>query len=372
MTKHVADWPAAIVESSKDAIVAHDLSGMITVWNDAARVLLGYRSDEVRGRLIDMLIPPSGLEEEQRLRARLAGDVDVSVCRTSMLARDGHIVEVSATFSRVVSSAGVTLGVSRALRGVGGHLEGDNPRSSEASRSRGRFFGNMSHELRTPLISIIGFTDLLYSGAVGIDSPKHHEFLGYISSSGHHLLKLIDDMLEASKAALGSLDFSPEPVRLTVLVAHTLNILQSMIRHKRLAVACDVDPEVDALDLDASRLRQVIYNFLSNAITCSQHDGRVSIRAHPHGPAHFRLEVEDDGVGIGTDALTTLFDDSRPRDTLLPGDGAQGTGLGLALARRLIEAQGGRVGVRSMPGGGAIFRFVLNRRHGTGGHGLDL
>ena len=370
MSEQITDWPAVLVESSPDALVAHDTGGIIVIWNEAARVLTGYPADEVLGRSMDLLIPESGIEDERRLARLLAGGVDVAPFRSTLRARDGRMLEVSVVLSRLVSRAGRTFGASRLLRDVS-RLEGEDSRASKAGRVRSRFLGSLSHELRTPLISIIGFSDLLYSGAVAVDSPRHQEFVGYIATSGRHLLKLIDDMLDVSKAALGTLEFAPTTVGLTVLVAQTVELLQPMIRHKRLALSWGVDPEVDALELDASHLQQVIYNFLSNAIACSQLEGRVSIRAQPHGPAHFRLEVEDDGVGIGTD-LTTLLDAARPRDDLLAGEEEQGTGLGLGLARGLVEAQGGSVGVRSMPGGGAIFSCVLNRRHGTGGHGLDL
>jgi PAS domain S-box-containing protein len=239
-------------------------------------------------------------------------------------------------------------------------LEAENRQIQDANRLKSQFLANMSHELRTPLNAIIGFAELMHSGAVRPDSPKHHDFLGHIASSGHHLLQLINDVLDLSKVESGKFEFFPEPVDLTQLVREVTDVLRSGAQHKRIQLGTDIDSALGELQLDPARLRQVLYNYLSNAIKFTPEGGQVTVRARPHGPLHFRLEVEDNGIGIAPADLPRLFVEFQQLDA---GHSKQhqGTGLGLVLTRRLVEGQGGRVGVRSEPGSGSVFHLVLAR-----------
>ena len=243
-------------------------------------------------------------------------------------------------------------------------LEGENRQIQEANRLKSQFLANMSHELRTPLTAIIGFADLLQMGAIPQGAPQHQTFLGHIGSSGRHLLRLINDVLDLSKIESGKFEFFPEPVDLPVLVQDVLNILQTEIQRKQLRVTADIDPSLGPLMLDGSRLKQVLYNYLSNAIKFTPQGGAVTVRALAAGARHFRLEVEDTGVGIAAPDLPRLFTAYQQLDA---GSTKvhEGSGLGLALTRRLVMAQGGSVGVSSRPGQGSVFHAVMNRVHGT-------
>jgi DNA-binding response OmpR family regulator len=240
-------------------------------------------------------------------------------------------------------------------------LEADNARIQEANRLKSEFLANMSHELRTPLNAIIGFTQLLHDGEVTADMPEHHEFLGDILASGRHLLQLINDVLDLSKVEAGKLDFSPEPIDLPALLAEVLGILQASATAKRIAVRSDLDPALTDLVVDPGRLKQVLYNYASNALKFTPAGGRVTIRAYAQGDLVFRLEVEDTGIGIEASDLKRLFVEFQQLDAGLAKQHA-GTGLGLALTRRLVEAQGGVVGATSTVGQGSIFHAILPRR----------
>ena len=243
-------------------------------------------------------------------------------------------------------------------------LETENRQIQDASRLKSQFLANMSHELRTPLNAIIGFAELMHSGVVRADSPKHNEYLGHIASSGHHLLQLINDVLDLSKVESGKFEFYPEPVALPVLLREVTDILHTGIQRKHIGVVIDIDPSLGKLQLDPARLKQVLYNYLSNAIKFTPEGGRVTVRARAHGPLHFRLEVEDNGIGIAEADLPRLFVEFQQLDAGSTKQ-HQGTGLGLALTRRLVQAQGGLVGVRSQPGRGSVFFLVLARVHGA-------
>jgi PAS domain S-box-containing protein len=243
-------------------------------------------------------------------------------------------------------------------------LESENRQIQEASRLKSLFLANMSHELRTPLNAVIGFADLLRSGAVPAQSPKHHEYLGHIGSSGRHLLQLINDVLDLSKVESGKFEFFPEPLDLGRLVQEALDVLHTAVTRKRIRVLTDIAPGLGGIVLDAGRLKQALYNYLSNAIKFTPEGGEVQVRARAEGPDHFRLEVQDNGIGISPEDQARLFVEFQQLDNSY-SKRHQGTGLGLALTRRLVQAQGGRVGVASAPGQGSVFHLVLPRVYGS-------
>ena len=244
-------------------------------------------------------------------------------------------------------------------------LELENRRVQEASQLKSEFLANMSHELRTPLNAIIGFAELLHDGAVPPEAPEHREFLGDILTSGRHLLALINDVLDLSKVEAGKLELFPERVALEPLIGEVVSILRTTAANRGVRVQIDVDPALESVELDPSRAKQVLYNYLSNALKFGREDGRVTVRAHAETEDVFRLEVEDDGMGISAADRGRLFVEFQQLD-----GGAskhhEGTGLGLALTRRLVEAMGGSVGVDSEPGEGSTFFAVLPRRAAKG------
>jgi signal transduction histidine kinase/DNA-binding response OmpR family regulator len=245
------------------------------------------------------------------------------------------------------------------LARAGATLEQRAAELARASAYKSQFLANMSHELRTPLNAIIGFSEMLYDGAVPLDDPTAHEYLGDVLTSGRHLLQLINDVLDLAKVEAGRIEFHPEPVQLSHVVHEVLAVLKSVIAKQRVVVTTELSPDVDALVLDASRLKQVLYNYLSNAIKFTPANGKVVVRGVPEGPSRVRIEVEDSGVGIAANQLHKLFGEFAQADA--GARKAGGTGLGLALTKRLVEAQGGEVGVRSTLGSGSTFHAILPR-----------
>ncbi|RYZ61347.1 MAG: PAS domain S-box protein, partial [Proteobacteria bacterium] len=231
-----------------------------------------------------------------------------------------------------------------ALRARSRELELENLRVREGSRLKSEFLANMSHELRTPLNSILGFSELLFHGEVGTLADQQREFVGDILTSGRHLLGLINDVLDLSKVEAGKMDFTPEDADLEELVAEVTGVLRGVSREKEIRLRVELDPEVRHVHLDPTRLKQVLYNYLSNAIKFSHGSSEVVLRICAEDERFFRIEVADQGQGIAPDDLKRLF---REFEQLDPSRAKQhgGTGLGLALTRRLVEAQNGSVGV---------------------------
>ena len=240
-------------------------------------------------------------------------------------------------------------------------LAAENRRVQESSRLKSLFLANMSHELRTPLNAVIGFADLLNMSNQPLDSARHREWLQHIASSGRHLLNMINDVLDLSKIEAGKMDFHPEPVDLDAVVGDVMATVAVLAEQRGLSLKSAIAPELRGLVLDPARLKQVLLNYLSNAIKFTPTGGRVELRMVGEGPRLWRLEVEDSGIGIPADRIGQLFVEFQQLDDGLTKR-HQGTGLGLALTRRLVEAQGGRVGAYSESGRGSRFYAVLPRQ----------
>ncbi len=368
---------AAIVESSNDAIISKTLDGRITSWNRAAQSIFGYSAEEAIGQYMQILIPPDRLEEESRIIDSIANGQRVPAFDTVRLTSRGEKLHVQVAISPIKDGEGRVVGASKIARDITEQLqaesarlalqrlEAENLQIQEASRLKSQFLANMSHELRTPLNAVIGFADLLQAGYIPSDSPKYQEFLGHIGTSGRHLLQLINDVLDLSKVESGKFEFFPEPLNLSVLIQEVQDILHTTLNRKKIRMVVDIDPGLTDVSLDPARLKQVLYNYLSNAIKFTKPSGQVTVRAMGQGPEHFRIEVEDTGIGISAADLPRLFTDFQQLDAGYNKQ-HQGTGLGLALTRRLVQAQSGRVGVQSTLGVGSLFYVELNRRHGFG------
>jgi PAS domain S-box-containing protein len=238
--------------------------------------------------------------------------------------------------------------------------------SEEDKRLKNEFLTNMSHELRTPLNAILGFTELVQAGEAGPVSARQREFLSQALSSGRHLLRLINDVLALTRMESGKLELHSEPVDVPALVGEVISNVKETAEKGRIQIRTEVDGTIGRVMADPTYLRQVLYNYLSNALKFTPAGGSVVVRARPEGPDAFALEVEDTGVGIEPEDLSRLFVEFQQLDAGYAKKYG-GTGLGLALTKRLVEAQGGSVGVRSRPGQGSVFRAILPRRASPSG-----
>jgi signal transduction histidine kinase len=238
-------------------------------------------------------------------------------------------------------------------------LEAENRQVQEANRQKREFLANMSHELRTPLNAIIGFADLLRMSPPPPGSPKQAEYLAHIAGGAQHLLQLVNDVLDLSKVEAGRFEFIPAAIELQLLIDEALAMVRAEAERKHLDLRVELTP-LDGLWLDPARLKQVLLNFLTNAVKFTPDGGHIIVRATPQGPDRWRLEVEDNGIGISAEDLPKLFSQfAQLRQRIRPLYG--GTGLGLALTRQLVELQGGQVGVRSQAGAGSTFFADLPR-----------
>ncbi|MDR3491863.1 MAG: ATP-binding protein [Gammaproteobacteria bacterium] len=229
-----------------------------------------------------------------------------------------------------------------------------------ANRFKSDFLANMSHELRTPMNAIIGFSELIESENAGPITIQQKEFLGDVLTSAHHLLQLINNILDISKVEAGKMEFRPEKINLNNICMEILNILSTLIAQKRIKVTVNISPELKEIIIDPVRLKQILYNYLSNAIKFVEEHGEVEITAKPVGTDQFQLDVKDNGIGIAKQDLNKIFIEFQQLDAGRSKK-HQGIGLGLAVTRQIVEALGGQVGVHSVLDHGSTFYAILPR-----------
>jgi len=225
-----------------------------------------------------------------------------------------------------------------------------------ASKHKSEFLANMSHELRTPLNAIIGFSQVLRDEMVGPVNPKQAEYLDDISSSGNHLLSLINDVLDLSKVEAGQIELEMHPFSLREALERGVVMVRERATEDGVRVAFDADPEVDVVDGDERRIKQVIFNLLSNAVKFTPAGGEVDVSA-TRANGEVRVSVADTGPGVAPEDRDRIFEEFQQSET---GVGLrEGTGLGLALSKRFVELHGGRIWVESEVGHGSTFTFAL-------------
>jgi len=224
------------------------------------------------------------------------------------------------------------------------------------SRHKSEFLANMSHELRTPLNAIIGFSQVLRERMVGDLNEKQEEYLDDVVSSGNHLLSLINDVLDLSKVEAGQVELEIAPFSLREALERGVVMVRERARNDGVQVILAADPQVDIVEGDERRIRQVIFNLLSNAVKFTPAGGSVDV-ASSSLDGEVRVSVVDTGAGIAPEDQERIFGEFQQTD--LGTAQREGTGLGLALSKRLIELHGGRIWVESELGKGSTFTFAL-------------
>jgi PAS domain S-box-containing protein len=341
-------YAEALVDESADALIAVSLEGSILHWSRGASATFGYEPEEAIGGQLHDLVAEGPDREELRARfsrVRATGHQSFEATRRR---KDGRAIRTDVSARLVRNSAARPPFVAWRERDITPAEERRRERRDveqdrsglDSNRLKSEFIANMSHELRSPLNTIIGFADLMHRGRVGPLSDTHREYLGDILDSSRRLLKLINDVLDLAKVESGKMAFRPELTDVGKTVTEVRDILGGLAAN------------------NPSKLKEVLYNYLSNALKFTPENGRVTIRALVEGDRQLRLEVEDTGIGISPDDVARLFVEFQQLDAGT-SERYAGCGLGLALTKRIVEAQGGCVAVKSEPGRGSLFSCIL-------------
>jgi PAS domain S-box-containing protein len=357
-----------------------DREGIIRRFNQAVCNLLKCTSDQILSRKAWEFVAPDQQENfRQAMTERLATGTESGAFECDFMLDDGSRITVEIRENLIRGDHGEVTGMvcslldvtERNLAAVAARkvsqyameLRNKNEqlgRALEAARlateAKSRFLAGVSHELRTPLNGIIGFSELMYDAKLGPVSEDHKDVLGDILTSSRHLLQLINDILDLSKVEAGKMEFHPESARIDTLVYEVRDVVRPLAEKKRLKLAISVPAEFTAV-VDPARFKQVLYNYLSNAVKFTPESGSVELRVRREEDQSFRVEVEDTGVGMSPDEISKLFQEFQQLPNSRKAE--QGTGLGLALTRHIVEAQGGSVSVRSVKGSGSVFAAVF-------------
>jgi PAS domain S-box-containing protein len=347
-----AQVAAALVESTDLAILRVGTDGTVQTWNPGAVATFRVGASGAVGRPLSDLVAAESRADIDRLLHTAAAGVDAGGPETFRLAGRQDEVELGLRLSPLRDPTGRTEAITVIARDVTERLQAE--RAERANEAKNRFLSRMSHELRTPLNAVLGFGQLLATRDL---DPDAREEVDHILKAGDHLLELINEALEISHIESGRLALTIEPVAVAPLVEEIAGLVSPLSGKRRIGVRVD-RPSLDAwVAADPQRLRQVLLNLMSNAIKFNRAGGEVTVRGAAAGTDRFALSVTDTGPGIAPADMARLFD---PFERLrADAEGIEGSGLGLALSRGLMEAMDGTIDVVSQPGQGSTFTIAL-------------
>ncbi len=360
-----------ILEASPDPMILVDPEGRITLVSPQTEKVFGYSQEELVGQTVELLMPKRyrGVHAHHlrsffatpRMRPMGSG-LELSAER-----KDGTEFPIEVSLSPLENAEQPTvLAVIRditerkqaeaAIAQRSAELEEANEALRTADRYKDEFLSVISHELRTPLNFITGFASILDDEVAGELNAQQHEYIQKIMNGADRMLELVNNLLDMSRIQAGKLHIEPEVAAYAPIVEEAIAPLRSLSDQKGLTLTLDIRENPD-LVVDARRLTQVLTNLVDNAIKFTPKDGQITVRVR-RDENDLLTEIEDTGPGIAPESIPKLF---RPFSQVDMSSTRRvgGSGLGLTISKALVEAHGGRIGVRSTPGEGSTFWFTL-------------
>ncbi len=364
-----------LIEDAPDAILQVDVDGKILLANRTAERMFGYSGEELLGIGVESLVPQAVRSKHAALRKEYAKagvsrpmgfGLDLYAYR-----KDGTELPVEISLSPIQTEDGVN--VTAVIRDVSerkraeeqirsleqsylAELEVRHKEAERLNQLKSEFMASISHELRTPLHTIIGFAELLSEEGAGPLNEKQRRFVSHIQTDSEHLLGLINDVLDLSRIEAGGLVVRTEALSLQESISEAVNAIRPQAAGKQVTVREGAIPKTEVL-ADPMRVRQILYNLLSNGVKFTEPGGEVAVSAELDADS-VRITVADTGRGIPEEECGRIFDKFY-QVGYTTGGVRQGTGLGLAICKQLVEIQGGKIWVISEPGKGSHFQFTL-------------
>jgi len=360
-------YTRSLFESNIDALITTDPSGIITDVNKQMEALTGCTRDELIGAPFKVYFTdPERAETSIKLvlsekkltnyeltaRARDGKETVVSYNATTFYDRDRKLQGVFAAARDITERNRLD----QALQEKNVELESARSLADEANLAKSEFLSSMSHELRSPLNAILGFAQLMESDPQP-PTPVQKQNIAQILQAGWHLLKLIDEILDLAKVESGQVPLSPEPVSLAEVMLECQSMMEPQAQEQGIKMTF---PRFDIpyfVHADRTRIIQVITNLLSNAIKYNKKRGKVEVKCTEITPGRTRVSIRDTGAGMNPEQLAQLFQAFNRLGQ--EAGGVEGTGIGLVVAKRLVELMGGVIGVESSVGVGSVFWFEL-------------
>jgi PAS domain S-box-containing protein len=356
--ERTAQWFGAIVDSSDDAIISKDLTGIITSWNQGAQRLFGYTAAETIGKPVTILIPPDRLEEEPKILARLRRGERVDHFETLRRRKDGSLIDISLTISPVKDKQGKVVGASKIARDITERkkAEAEQERIEDelrrANQDLEQFAFSASHDLQEPLRSVKIYSELLAKDYGDAIQSEGQEYLMHLRSGATRMETLVRDLLSYTRVS--KFEKPVESANASDELSSTIGGMAGLIADAGARITADPLPSVR---VHAVHLQQLFQNLISNAVKYRSPDQPAAVHVTAESEnGNWVFAVIDNGIGIDPEYKETIFGLFKRLHT---SDEYSGTGIGLAICRRIVDRYGGRIWVESELGKGSTFRFTL-------------
>ncbi|MEI9814280.1 MAG: response regulator [Acidobacteriota bacterium] len=365
--RHQSKLLQSILDSMSDGVIVLNKDGQVVLLNPAAEEMLGpggmaaphHEWSEVHGIYVpgtETFFPAGDLPLSRAMRGESVDGVELFI-RNKLITHGAYMsvnVRPLKNDDGQISGGVAVVRDITAAKEAEGLLRGAKEEAERANRAKSEFLSRMSHELRTPLNSILGFAQLLQLAALAGDSQDN---VDHILKGGYHLLDLINEILDLARIEAGKLSMSPEPVAVAEVVQEVLDLIRPVAQQQDVTIEAGVMLQCSlCVEADRQRLKQVLLNLVANGIKFNREGGTVFLNCYQNAD-RLRIEVRDTGRGIPGDSLEKVF---QPFERLgADAAGISGTGLGLSLSKRLVEAMGGSIWVQSEVGTGSLFTVEL-------------
>ena len=355
---------ATVANFVPEAVLSLTSDGIVTSWNPGAERLLGYKSEEIIGKSIQVTIPRNSADDILKLGEQLVAGKSVENFESQRVRKDGTVVDVLISASGIQTFPGRIEGYAITARDnterkrLHEEMQRARDLAIEAAQTRAEFLANMSHEIRTPLNAIVGMAELLQLTSL---TPEQRERAAVIESSSRLLMAIVNDILDFTKLSAGrvvleKIVFDPRELAETTVAA-----FEEVATQKKIALNLDLDGDLPRrLKGDPNRLRQILNNLISNAIKfTSEGSVRVTIarQRETAGDETIAFQVADTGIGIAPEVQKRLFEPFVQAESSTARRYG-GTGLGLVISAQLARQMGGEISLESEPGKGAVFSFT--------------
>ena len=351
------------METATDLMAITDKDGKYTYVNDSMARALGYSKEELIGMHVTQVLKREAMEKDFKPSwDKFVTNGEISL-ETTFLTKDGKEICCEIKTLAVYDSDGNYVG-SRAVhrditerKRMEQELVEKTTQAEAASQYKSEFLTHMSHELRTPLNVIIGFSELMLDGVPGKVNEEQKQCLSDVLSSSQHLLSVINEVLDLAKIESGEVELKLSNIKLTGVIQSLRNEMMPILTAKKQSLEVNVEEGLPMVRADRNRVRQVLFNLLSNASKFTPESGKLKVEVVRENN-WCRISVVDNGIGIKKDDQERIFEQFSQLDSNLANEEG-GTGLGLAIVKQIIEKHGGRIWVESEYGNGSRFTFTL-------------
>ena len=354
-----------LYEEAPNAYYSVGKDSSITMANRRAAQMTGFNINELIGKKVFELYEntPSGNEKAREVFNRFIKGEEISGEELKLQKKDGSSMWVALSLHHVKDADGNVIASRSIAVDINERKEAENLRIEKerleyASKAKSEFLASMSHELRTPLNSILGFSELMKQGIAGKLNEKQTHYIENILTSGKFLLNLINDILDLSKVEAGKIELVIERTSLPLILEETTTLIKERAARRNVNIIKELSPELEFIEVDKQRFKQVLFNLIDNAIKFSRpQGGPITITTKKAGD-NVEISVTDKGIGIKAEDIGKLFQKFQQINPEISSKYG-GTGLGLAICKQIVELHGGRIWVDSKYGEGTRFTFIF-------------